>query len=225
MKIYARQIEPEFQTSPLEYGDFPEDIIIDGNPNLMEYKTTEYNTLRVHADDMVDEWHDRYYHSVEDLLRDYGIEPAAGVKWYDENYIKWREILEDRHAIDISEDEFVIEGLNLITGGDWKYITIRGCGQSDWNYCYFDSKKWSDDALDALEVEYFNTGSEWIIHDGDEDPETPEDIDGYSVYCTDWGNDGIRRQIAEAHGGNAEDVILYKFDGYTRSVIYKEVTE
>jgi hypothetical protein len=149
----------------------------------------------------------------------------AGYKWYDENYIRWREILEDFYRGDISEDGFVIEALNLITGGEWDIKCIRGCCQSDWNYCYFDSKKWTDDALNALEVEYFNTGTEWIIHDGDEDPETPEDIDGYCVYCTEWSNDGIRRQLAEAHGGNAEDVILYEFDGYSRIASYKEATE
>ena len=70
---------------------------------------------------------------------------------------------------------------------------------------------------------YFNTGSEWIIHDEDNTPEGPEDINGYCVYCTAWNEEGIKRELAEAAEVKPEEIIMYAFEGYTHNAIYKAV--
>lgn len=80
-------------------------------------------------------------------------------------------------------------------------------------------------ALTMFEIEYFNTGTEWIVHDEEIEPESPEDISGFSMYCTSWNDEGIKQEIAEASGGKIEDIILYAFDGYTQTAKYKEVAQ
>jgi hypothetical protein len=71
-------------------------------------------------------------------------------------------------------------------------------------------------------MEYFNTGSEWIIHDEESEPETVKDISGYSVYCYSWNTDGIKKEIADAAGSDPDDVILYEFDKYINVPADKE---
>lgn len=48
-------------------------------------------------------------------------------------------------------------------------------------------------------------------------------IDGFSCYCIAWDDSGIRQEIADAYGGRPEDVILYKFTGYSKIANYTEV--
>ena len=85
-------------------------------------------------------------------------------------------------------------------------------------------KNWSPEALEAFETEYFNTGSEWIVHDTDAEPEGPEDIQGFSCYCHGWRTEDIKKEIANAYGESGAEVILYEFSGYSRIANYKEVT-
>lgn len=109
-----------------------------------------------------------------------------------------------------------------MTGERWKAFEIRGCCQSDWQrgYC---PEAWSREELEAFETEYFNTGSEWIIHDEDGEPESPEEINGYSVYCHGWNSDQIRKEIADAAGEtDPAAVVLYEFTGWSRSPEYKK---
>lgn len=86
-------------------------------------------------------------------------------------------------------------------------------------------EKWNREELDHFETEYFNTGSEWIVHDEKEEPENPEDISGYSIYCHGWNNDQIKEEIAEAQGKKAEEVeiVLFAFKTYTRTPVYEAV--
>jgi hypothetical protein len=113
--------------------------------------------------------------------------------------------------------------LNALTGGNWIQTTIRGCCQSDWQDIIYDSEKYTRDDIQRLEIEYFNTGSEWIIHDENTEPKTPDEISGYSVYCYGWNGEQIRAEIADAAGVKPEDVVLFKFSGYTQTAKYEEV--
>ena len=82
--------------------------------------------------------------------------------------------------------------------------------------------EWSREALAAFEVEYFNTGSEWIVHEGEFDPEQngPEDIEGYSIYCTSYK---VQEEIAAYEGVKPEEVKLFEFSGFSRVPVYKAV--
>lgn len=82
--------------------------------------------------------------------------------------------------------------------------------------------EWSREALDDLETEYFNTGSEWIVDDGEFNPDedSPLNINGCSIYCHAGSDDGIKQEIANSFGGAAADVVLYHFAGWSRSAVY-----
>lgn len=83
-------------------------------------------------------------------------------------------------------------------------------------------EEWSREALEVFETEYFNTGSEWIIHDEDGEPESPEEVTGYSVYCVGWNDEQIKRELADAAGeSDPAAVVLFKFTGWSRCPEYE----
>lgn len=54
------------------------------------------------------------------------------------------------------------------------------------------------------------------------DPEQngPEDIDGYSIYCTSYK---VQEEIAAYEGVKPEEVKLFEFSGFSRVPVYKAV--
>ena len=84
--------------------------------------------------------------------------------------------------------------------------------------------EWTREQIKHFKCEYFNAGSEWIIHDGENTPETPEQINGYSVYCAGDTGEQIKQEIAADYtGATPEDVTLYAFDEYTKTPKHKQV--
>ena len=168
-KIYARQITPEYQESPLMmFDEYPDGVIIAGNRQYKGHTTPEYDAL------------DTEYEG----------------------------------------PETIVVMLSEATGVPYDYTTIRGCCQGDWQYLYYPAGQYNNDALCAIETEYFNTGTEWIVHDEDEAPESPDDINGYSMYCYSYSP---AEEIAREGDVDVADVVLYEFDGYTKTAQYKEV--
>lgn len=232
MKIYARQIPPEYQNSPLFLSPecFPVDIAVFGNrdynahiPPVFE---RVYNAL--YHGSALEAWEDSnagdYW---SDWTRDvYYIIPPEGRG----NYT--REELEHKipdicnryyNARSAEENSVICELMEIVTGEPWKWRTIRGVCQSDWQEVFYPVSAWSKEALKQFEIEYFNTGSEWLVHDTNVEPEAPEDIDGFSIYCYSWNADGIREEIRNAYGAPGADVVLYEFSGYSRIANYREV--
>jgi hypothetical protein len=120
----------------------------------------------------------------------------------------------------------------MITGTTYCVHTISGSCQGDWNTLYHPTE-WSSKDISSFETEYFNTGSQYICFEIDDDglDNLPEDqresaileqIESgegiaFDVYVYGYDDDGIRKEIAEAVGDyTADDVILFKFTGYTR---------
>lgn len=242
MKIYAKQISPEYQESPLFLGDefWPEGIILDGNRDYQSRTIPAYDDIKRYFDEMAEEWeNDGCYYTYEDgkhilhkckreytiaeHLRGYGFQREDGKAWTTKQQHEWRLLMEGEQAAD--SDEVILAALQLITGHKWDTTTIKGCCQGDWQTVYYDVEKWSREELDHFETEYFNTGSEWIVHDEKAEPESPEDISGYSVYCHGWNNDQIKEEIAEAQGKKAEEVevVLFAFKTYARTPVYEAV--
>lgn len=94
------------------------------------------------------------------------------------------------------DDEDVITALlSIVTGTEWEYKCIRGCCQGDWNYAYYRKEDFPN-GIDEFEVEYFNTGSEWLVDDE------------LSVYCHSWRDEDIATEIADAYGCAAGDIEL-----------------
>ncbi len=112
-----------------------------------------------------------------------------------------------RYKIGSYREDFTAALLSIYTGSDWEWAKISGCCQSDWNIIYYPKEKYTDEDIKMFETGYINTGTEWIIHDGDYIPETLDDICGYSMYC--YTNNPIK-EIAESEGVSADNVVLYK---------------
>lgn len=230
MRIYAKQVPPENQESPLltTIHDWPENVYTFGNPH---YISRDEDLQRVRAGleeaasvlDYMEEGRP-YYTSWEAALNCL-LEPWTDRGQYTRAERKqWMNLC--RRFTDCKgyeENDILCDALELISGEMWEYSTIRGCCQGDWQEVIYPAiygERW----LKYFETEYFNTGSEWIVHDEDTAPESPEDISGYSVYCYGWNNEQIRAEIAEAVGGSAEDIVLYSFRGWARSASYEEVS-
>lgn len=238
MKIYAKQVAPEYQESPLFLDEcFPNDIILTGNRDYNSHTTPEFDKIAADFDSMAETWkNDRFFfrwngagydkipqkpeYTLQGLLQEYGFARPDGKPWTTKQRHAWRVLMEGENG---AEDESTILAvLELLTGYKWESGEIRGSCQGDWQEIFYRADTWSRDSLRAFETEYFNEGSEWIVHDEDMEPESPEDITGFSMYCTEWREEDIAA-IAEAVGGKPEDVILYAYDGETRTAKYRKV--
>lgn len=230
MKIYARQVAPEEQESPLMLdGCFPDSIILAGS---RDYTTAEYDTIIQNFDDAALAWenscfywtyenkemvkhHKKPDYSLADILRDYGFCRPSGGPWSTWERHQWRELFES--GGDADDDKIMLPALKLLTGHEWESGCIRGICQGDYQDIIYRADTWSRKDLKQFETKYFNMGSEWLVSE-DEGGD-----DCYSVYCTSWDDDGIRAEIADAAEVSPEDVVMYAFDGYSRTAQYREV--
>lgn len=236
-KVYARQIPPEHQESPLFLGDefWPDDVILDGNRYLNSHTIPAYDHINRYFDEMAGEWENDgcYYvpigygyrqhpkkhdYTIGEILRDYGFTREDGKPWSNQQKHKWRVFLEGNGPAD--ESQGMCELLELITGKEWTRTTIRGVCQGDWQTMYHPAD-WTRTQVEIFETEYFNTGSGWMIHDEETDPETPEEISGFCMYCHGWNDDDIRAEIAEETNADPADIVLYKFSSWKRSATYE----
>lgn len=229
-KIYARQVPPEYQESPLLLTphDWPENVFVFGNRDYNRHD--EYlQRVRLGLEEAASAWDYMqdgrpYYVSWAAALNDL-LEPWEERGQYTRvERGKWADIC--RRYVECEsyeENDILCEALEMISGEEWRSGTIRGCCQSDWQEIIYPAI-YGRDWLECFEMEYFNTGSEWIIHDENTAPESPEDISGCSFYCYGWNDDKIRAEIAEAAGVSPDDVIMYSFSGWGRVASYAEVT-
>lgn len=228
-KIYARQVPPEEQQSPLNfYGEFDGYELygaeIYGNRHYKRNTTTLFDSIPEALDGLCWEWEEmhagrqetRDFNTWADALAD--LVPPEGRTAYTRQERKkdWPAVVLAYHNADYITPEIYAAALSLITGQEWDCCTLRGCCQGDWQNCIYRVDLWDGPALERLEAEYFNTGTEWTFE---------EETEGgcCSVYCYEWSDDGIRREIADAAGVAPEAVTLYKFTGYTRTAQYEEV--
>lgn len=220
-KIIARQVPPEFQESPLTWGDWPEGVILYGNRDYNDHPRDFARNLERNLGELADAWDDfnnglsAWHGSWADALADLVTPDGRPEYTREERKNAWPGLLA-RYCEDGDAPEILAAALTLITGREWDCCTLRGCCQGDWQYCIYDATIWTGHGLECLEMEYFNTGSEWTFE---------EETEGgcCSVYCYEWSDDGIRREIADAAGVEPEEVQLLKFAGYVQTAKYEEV--
>ena len=214
-KIFARQIHPQYQESPLytfgfdEYFAELEPVAIDGNRDFYGHMCDEYAILKQNFDEAASDYvwcigeNDPW--PIQQVLDYYDFVRTDGKPWTDEQLKLWEKLFSSDDCF--GDDEIILPALELMTGRKWARCTIHGLSQSDWQYLYYPAD-FSSKSVREIEADYFNTGSEWIIHDGEQDPASPEDISGYLQYCYDWSPEGIAKEIADACGVYPEDVVL-----------------
>lgn len=227
MTIYAKQIAPEYQESPLMYDEefLPYDVSICGNRHYNGFKSKlfakvekviEQNEL---AEMLQDNYYlEPYYKNITAAIMDY-LPPQHKEKYSTQEIHKLKELLTD---YEINEETQLCGILSIVSGKEIVHDIIRGCSQGEWNIIYY-PEKYGPKFVNTIECEYFNTGSEWIIHDEEYTPEDPEEISGYGMYCHEWREEDILQEIAEVTGENPKNIVLYYFDGYTRTPKYKRM--
>lgn len=227
MKVYAKQVPPEYQESPLFFGDWPENVFVFGNDRFTDHAGRLENIrrgLEAIADTLEDMQRGAAYTNNLHAAIWYELPRDNGTGYTRAERLKILDLAREYcYTLNFTtEKETLCAALELITGQEWNYDTIRGCCQGDWQNIIYPAA-YGPDWLEAFETEYFNTGSEWTIHDDETPPERPEDITGYNVYCLGWSPEKIRAEIAEFANTSPENVVLYEFSGWSRNAEYLEV--
>ena len=116
--------------------------------------------------------------------------------------------------------------LSIITGKQYRHKGPRGCCQGDYVDAYYPNTV-SQAYIDFVEAWFFGTGTEVIIHDCDNIPQSAMDIEGFSFYTATYGIDNLKREIKRECGYKDDDEVdvklwLYDKSTYTRQDIYKE---
>jgi hypothetical protein len=217
MKIYAKQVQPEYQEAPLFMEEWPENVYIFGNRHLCDNGAETIENIKNSMYDAADALKKlprgyRHYTSFIDIINNLLPAPENKKEYSRADRLQWRALLLNFDAGTI-DDDAITSALQLITGDEYNAATIRGCSQGDWNNIIYPAK-YGREWLEHFETEYFNTGSEWII-----DP----DGDNISVYAHEWNNEGIKKELAAAVGVEPENIIMQAFSGWTKTAAYTEV--
>ena len=114
--------------------------------------------------------------------------------------------------------------LSIIHCKQYACRQLRGCMQREWVEAFYPEDT-SEEYLYWVEAWYFGTGTEVMIHDSEDKVSGAEDVSGYCVYLTGWNDKMLKEQIRESCGykGNNKSVkvVLWKWDGYTRTDKYE----
>lgn len=233
MKIYAKQIDPEFQESLIfEEGLFPENMVVCGNRDFKERKTAVF-TLVENALDNGDlqealedietgGYYSSFYESAREAIEEFL--PASMGEYSQDDITALQELVKAYTQCSRAETNNIFcRVLSIVDGKKWGWKIIRGCCQSDWNEIFYPVDDWSREALAAFETMYFNTGSEWIIHDEENTPEGPEEVNGYSCYIVADTEEGIKKELAAVAGCAPSDIVMWAFDEFIRVPQYKAV--
>jgi hypothetical protein len=217
MKIYAKQVPPEYQESPLYMEEWPENVFVFGNKWLTDHAGRLEDIKRA-LEDISDVCNGYgYTNNLLDVIpgrddgREYTRPERLQLVRLAKNYTEYSNNSDD-------ENEILCDVLELITGQKYDYATIRGCCQGDWQEIIYPAE-YGREWLSDFETEYFNTGAEWRISEND-----PESDDNFYMYTHAWSDDGIRAEIAAAAGVDPGDVILYTFTGWSKTPEYMEVS-
>lgn len=220
MKVYARQVNPEYQ-DPYLLQRSGKDLIWQDEYYLSlsivgQIKSDVYSRVEYAIDDMMADISNvimgvrRYYNSITEVVNNYLPSEKENGKGYSKKDIKaFRKLSDIRDDIDL-----MVKVLSIVTGKEYTRVVLRGCCQGDYEEAVFPKDEYTTEGIKNLECMYFNMGTEWVIHDDKEEPETAEDINGYSTYYCETDPEKIRRLIAKENKCNIEDVIMYEFSGH-----------
>ncbi len=226
IKIYARQVNPEIQDSDILNDEYYNDLIIKGNKDFYEHNTDLLDEIDDAAEDIynfvyeftendcIAELSEANYEEIAEWLSEHYVTEKHNT-WTAEELKRFISAYKERDNSRYngyslgskSPENYTAIMLTIYIGEKWEYSTISGCCQSEWQTVYYPTEEYSEKDIGIFEVGYFNTGTEWEIHDDGYIPESVEDINGYSIYCYSYDP---RKEIAEEFGVSPNDVIMYK---------------
>ena len=234
MKLYAKQVPPEYQESPLFLGDFPDNIAVYGNRHYNEHFPDVFKRVytALYSGELLEAWEDLnrdgggYYYNWESALIMLVPPEGRGPYTREERKHKWPDIAWrycNARQGSQAEDQALCDALELATGEAWETGALRGTCQGKWVQVCYPVKSWSPEALEAFETEYFNTGTEWMVSLPGAGMDERDGLDSFSCYCHGWKLEEIKKEIADAAGYPGATVILQRFTGYTQIPNYEEV--
>lgn len=246
MIVLAKQVDPEIQESPLFDDDkyvFAETIAIFGNPNFeTRIPETVNKVLEVLeegecAELLCDEAARKTFYKNRTEVLEYFL-PKENGKKYSTVEVNRLIKLFDEYSQSFGQSRYVdicCKILTTMTGYLWDSRTIRGSCQSDWNIVVYRADLWSLESLDNLEIEYFNEGTVWLIDATSFFDASIDDVDSGKIdvedsvcecvyYSTRRDEEEIKREIARDFGVDPSEVLLFAFDGYTKTPKYRRVS-
>ena len=113
--------------------------------------------------------------------------------------------------------------LGVIYCSKFDYAILRGCVQSDWLYCFYNTQTITNEKLAYIESVIFNTGIEIIVSSTPIEIDTESDIDDIkdmilcecnfdNIYTQIWGIDERKQYIANLLHCDINDIIYYAID-------------
>ena len=227
MTVYARQIKPEYQESPLYvFVEYPEKLIVYGNKQLKGCTIPAFDSFMHDWDNAA--WHvskvmegDKTYFDTVTEVIEYYFPPIHKDGYSSRDVYRWKQVLQDMES-DCNDSYAICKALDLMTGDPYNCTEIHGSCQGDWQDVYYPVKLYNKKFIQNFEIEYFNLGSEWMIHDEDTEVTEAADVSGYSMYCYSWDDDGIKQEIADSVGCKPEEVKLFKYMGESHYSTYSE---
>ena len=213
--IYARTLNPENYTgSPYVEEIFDDtNIVVDGGSRFNGYN-------------------DYIIREAKQLLEDSYNMDSVVEHCYDGDYKKWLEEslpevnLKDDQVLenllqalkDGNEEDVIFYYIEVVNGRYYKCRYIKGCCQGEVAKLYAPDYL-NEKAIEYIEATVWGTGTEVEVHEGEENPTKPEDIEGWTFYTTSYNSKDIIRDIREEAGvGEDVEVKLYL---YTRTKVIK----
>ena len=123
--------------------------------------------------------------------------------------------------------------LSVIYCSKYDYSILRGCVQSDWIYCFYNTKTITNEKLAYIESVIFNTGIEIVISSDMLEVDTESDSDDIrdmlyencyeNIYTHLWNIDDKKQYLANAMKCSVNDILYFAIDD-AKTVTYTRYT-
>jgi len=224
-KIYATTLNPE--SYDYRVYDISDDdgntVIIDGGRDYPSIDSTGYLTkikklINEYSDYELEVYHNN---SIMDLL-DYYLPKKENGK-----HLSPKEAHVIKQALETERDtDIICDCLSIITGKIYLMRGLRGCCQGDYIEAYYPVEDGIQKYLNWIEAWYFGTGTEVMVHDSDFEPESAEDVEGWTFYTDSWEIEDIKAEIKSQCGYKDTDEVevvlwLYKSTYTVKHDVYE----
>ena len=214
--IYAKTLNPEGFDFKAYEEEFDE-VLIKGRDYALNERHIEM--IKYAKEDYDNGYTEAYYGNGNFRAWCDSVLPSKkdGTTYTEEEAKRIRDALKSRMAY----ADFTALCLGIARGEEYEMTKIRGSVQREWANMYH-PKSYSEKTVEYLEALFFNTGTEVMVDDGEEEHDNVDDICGSTFYCThDWNADAIKSEIARNEGCKPEEVRLFLFKGYRRVEDYE----
>ena len=211
--IIAKQVPWDIQDSNWEAGMYPGWEFV-GNRYYEKEVSEDYENWMKYGNDIIDEC---TADDPDDLKKAIFYYLGCAIKDEDELQ-EWERIVSSVGEYNKCYDDkdTITRVLSLIHHKPYIHATMRGTCQSDWQGVYLPADE--KESLPACESYYFNTGTEWIVYQNDEDYEN--DQSDFGIYVI--GGDEPKKAIADACNVSPDEVKLIEFAGYKQVPYWKK---